>query len=64
MLVRAKRAFFDRYLVRANTVFEWEGGKLPSYLEPVGEPEEPSDEVVVAGKRGRRTKTRHDEVTG
>ena len=68
MLVRAKETcIINASRQRAGSVFEWTGdaAKLPRFLEAVGDSTpaaEDPDFVMVAGKRGKRTKTLHDEV--
>lgn len=68
MLVRAKETcVVNSSRVRAGMVFEYaleEGGSLPSYLVPAGDPVAPPPPPpdVIAGKKAKYPKTIHEHA--
>lgn len=66
MKVYAKTTFIlDGSRVREGVVMDWPEGKdLPKHLAPVAEkkPVKADEPVVIAGKRGRKPTTIHEEV--
>lgn len=55
--------FYNGSLVKAGTVIEVEGGKLPSYLEPESVPEAPAPDELM-GVKIKHPKTLHDHDLG
>lgn len=64
MLCRVISTFItkDARRVRQGSTYEWEGGKLPSYLVPIDAPVAPEPIPAGQAKHGRKTRTIHDEV--